>query len=60
MPGEHDPFFDKDYLEQIKQERSNAEKAIMIVKQILSGGVPESSHLFKRKEVSEYLGISMI
>ena len=59
MPGEHDPFFDKDYLEQIKQERSNAEKAIMIVKQILSGGVPESSHLFKRKEVSEYLGISM-
>ena len=49
----------EDYLHQIKQERSNAEKAIMIVKQILSGGVPESSHLFKRKEVSEYLGISM-
>ena len=49
----------EDYLQQIKQERSNAEKAIMIVKQILSGGVPESSHFFKRKEVSEYLGISM-
>ena len=49
----------EDYLHQIKQERSNAEKAIMIVKQILSGGVPESSHFFKRKVVSEYLGISM-
>ena len=48
-----------DYLQQIKQERSNAEQAIMIVKQILSGGVPESSHLLKRKEVSEYLSISM-
>ena len=49
----------EDYLQQIEQERSNAEKAIMIVKQILSGGVPESSHFFKRKEASEYLGISM-
>ena len=49
----------EDYLQQIKQERSNAEKAIMIVKQILSGGVPESSHFFTRKEASEYLGISM-
>ena len=49
----------EDYLQQIKQERSNAEKAIMIVKRILSGGVPESSHFFTRKEASEYLGISM-
>ncbi len=49
----------EDYLQQIQQERSNAEKAIRIVKQILSGGVPENSHLFRRKEVSEYLGISM-
>lgn len=49
----------EEYLQQIKQERSNAGKAIMIVTQILSGGVPESSHFFKRKEVSEYLGISM-
>lgn len=31
----------------------------MIVNQILSEGVPESSHFYKRKEVSEYLGISM-
>lgn len=49
----------EDYLQQIKQERSNAEEAIRIVKQVLSGGVPESAHFFKRKEVSEYLGISM-
>lgn len=49
----------EDYLQQIQQERSNAEEAIRIVKQILSGGVPENSHLFRRKEVSEYLGISM-
>ena len=49
----------EEYLQQIKQERSNSEKAIIIVKQILSGGVPESVHLFKRKEVSENLGISM-
>ena len=49
----------EEYLQQIKQERSNSEKAIIIVKRILSGGAPESVHLFKRKEVSEYLGISM-
>lgn len=49
----------EDYLQQIQQERSNAEEAIRVVKQILSGGVPENSHLFRRKEVSEYLGISM-
>ena len=49
----------EDYLQQIRQEHSNAEKAILIVKQILSGGVPENTHFFKRKEVSEYLGISM-
>ncbi|MGN0536032.1 MAG: MerR family transcriptional regulator [Eubacterium sp.] len=49
----------ENYLQQIKQEHSNAEEAIVIVKQILSGGVSESSHFFKRKEVSEYLDISM-
>lgn len=50
---------EEDYLRQIRQERLNAEKAVTVTEQILSGGVPESSHLFKRKEVSEYLGISM-
>ncbi|MGN1350134.1 MAG: MerR family transcriptional regulator [Anaerovoracaceae bacterium] len=49
----------EEYLNQMKQERANAEEAIRIVKQILSGGVPENSHFFRRKEVSEYLGISM-
>ncbi|MGN1410321.1 MAG: MerR family transcriptional regulator [Eubacteriales bacterium] len=49
----------KEYLQQIKKERSNAGDAIMIVNQILSGGVPDSNHFFKRKEVSEYLGVSM-
>ena len=46
------------YLQQVRQEHSNAEESIMIAKQILSGGVPENTHFFKRKEVSEYLGIS--
>ena len=49
----------EEYLQQIKQERSNAEEAIVVVKQILSGGVPENTHFFKRKEVSQTLGISM-
>lgn len=49
----------EDYLRQIRQERSNAEAAILIVKRILSGGVPEDAHFFRRKEVSEFLGISM-
>ena len=47
------------YLTQIKQERGNAEEAIRIVKQILSGGVQENSHNLKRKDVSELLDISM-
>lgn len=49
----------EDYLRQLQQERMNAEKAIEIVKRILSGGVPETSRCFKRKEVSEYLDISV-
>ena len=49
----------EEYLRQLEQERSNAREAIRIVRQILSGGKTENSHFFKRKEVSEYLGISM-
>ncbi|MBD5511768.1 MAG: MerR family transcriptional regulator [Lachnospiraceae bacterium] len=49
----------EEYLAQIKQERGNAEEAISIVKQILSGGVQENSHNLKRKDVSELLDISM-
>lgn len=49
----------KEYLRQIRQERRNAEEAIKIVKQVLSGGVQENSHNLKRKEVSNLLDISM-
>jgi DNA-binding transcriptional MerR regulator len=49
----------KNYLEQIKRERRNAEEAIEIVKQILSGGIEENSRHLKRKDVSELLDISM-
>ena len=48
-----------EYLKQLKQERRNAEEAIEIVKQILSGGVRENSRELKRKDVSELLDISM-
>ena len=49
----------EEYLKQIRQERRNAEEAIKIVKQILSGGVQENSHNLKRKDVSNLLDISM-
>ena len=49
----------KEYLTQIKQEQENAEQAIRIVKQILSGGIQENSHSLKRKDVSELLDISL-
>ena len=49
----------KEYLMQIRQERQNAEEAIEIVKDILSGGVHENSTQLKRKDVSELLNISM-
>ena len=49
----------EEYLQQIRLERFNAEEAIRIVKQILLKGVPEHAHFFTRKEVSEYVGVSM-
>ena len=49
----------EEYLKQIKQEHQNAEEAIEIVKDILSGGVCENSTQLKRKDVSELLDISM-
>ena len=52
-------FLAEDYLQQTKRERANAEDAIVIVKRILSGDAPESRRLYRRREVSEYLGISM-
>ena len=49
----------KNYLKQIIQERQNAEEAIEIVKQILSGSIRGNSRQLKRKDVSELLDISM-
>lgn len=48
-----------EYLEQLQQERSNAEEAIKIVRHILSGSEDTNTICKKRKEVSEYLNISM-
>lgn len=48
-----------EYLEQLKSERTNAEEAVALVQEILSGEASEHCHSLKRKEVSEYLNISM-
>ena len=52
-------MFAEEYLSQIQKERRNAEEAIGIAKQILSGKSVEHTILLKRKEVSDYLDISM-
>lgn len=52
-------FLTQEYLIQIRQEQANAEEAINIVKQFLSETTEENIHFLKRKEVSEYLNISM-
>lgn len=49
----------KEYLIQIKEEQKNAEEAIIIVKQILSGEFYQNNIQLKRNEVSKYLNISM-
>lgn len=50
----------KNYLRKIKEEQKNAEEAIEIVKQLLSGGKPETDTLcLTRKQTSAYLQISM-
>ena len=51
--------FTQAYLSGLRQERDNAEDAIRIVKQIISGGNQENGAFMKRKEASEYLGVSM-
>lgn len=48
-----------EYIKQILQERTNAEEAIKIVKQLLSGSTQPYTYCLKRKEVSEALNISM-
>lgn len=47
------------YRMQLRQEIANTEEAIDIVKRILDGRQEENVHTMKRKEVSEYLNISM-
>lgn len=56
---DRDILMTKEYLEQLQQERFNAEEAIKIVHDILSGSEDNTSLCMKRKEVSEYLNISM-
>lgn len=48
-----------EYLKQINQERINAEEAITIVTQLLSGSEQSHTQCLKRKEVSKVLDISM-
>ena len=49
----------QEYIRQIRQERANAEEAISIVKQLLSGPTGKSTKFLKRKEASDYLDISI-
>ena len=49
----------REYLLQIRQEIANAEEATQIAEQILDGITEENLHTMKRKEVSEYLNVSM-
>ena len=51
--------FAEEYLSQIQREQRNAEEAIGIAKQILLGNSVESALFLKRKEVSDYLDISI-
>ena len=52
-------MFVEEYRSQIQREQRNAEESIGIAKQILSGKSAEHTFLLKRKEVSDYLDISM-
>lgn len=49
----------QEYLVQVKKERLNAEEATEGVREILSGEAKENTYCLRRKEVSEYLNISM-
>ena len=52
-------MFAEEYRSQIQKEQRNAEESIGIAKQILSGKSVEHTIFLKRKEVSDYLDISM-
>lgn len=48
-----------EYLSQLEHEKNNAEEAIKIVEELLDGKSQSNGLLLKRREVSEYLGITM-
>lgn len=48
-----------EYLSQLEREKHNAEQAIQIVNELLNGESSPNQVLLKRKEVSEFLGITM-
>ncbi|WP_313130690.1 MerR family transcriptional regulator [Anaerocolumna sp.] len=48
----------KTYLRQVRLEQDHAEEAIEIVKQLIYDD-PQANSMYKRKEVSEYLNVSM-
>ena len=52
-------LFAEEYRKQIQREQRNAEEAIGIATHILSGKSAERTLILKRKEVSDYLDISM-
>ena len=49
----------REYVTDLGKERDHAEEAICIVQHILSGDSPDTPVFLKRKETSDYLGISM-
>lgn len=49
----------QEYISQLQAEHSHAEEAIEIAQGILSGTEHKSELLMRRKEVSEYLGVTM-
>lgn len=49
----------EEYIEQLRQERTNAEEAILLVEEILTSKVSDNVYYLKRREVSERLSISM-
>jgi DNA-binding transcriptional MerR regulator len=49
----------REYLKQVQREIANAEEAIAIAEEIIKGRTEGDKRSWKRKEVSEYLDISM-
>lgn len=49
----------REYIADLGKERDHAEEAICIVQRILAGDSPDTPVFLKRKETSDYLGISM-